>query len=230
MSAKDRISGKLFKLRSGNQDVIELEDGASAGSGPRFEPRDDQFYVVDPSDVTKKIRFDAGSVTTATTRVVTLPDADITLGSVGGRRAVYSADALDAAAVVTLTDAYSGAVIDLDMATVTVNLPALSSSNAGVQGIHFTFINSITATAQIIAAQSGDILHGGVTIMSTSAGAENDAFSSNGSSNLVLTMNGTTKGGIIGSRIDVYAVSATKWLIHGNLIGSGTLVTGFSDT
>ena len=191
---------------------------------------DSKFNIVDNSDTTKKIAFQVSGLTTATTRTITVQDADITLGSVGGRRAVYSADALDAAAVVTLTDAYSGAVIDLDMATVTVNLPALTSSNAGVQGIYFTFVTSATATSQIIAAASGDILHGGVTIMSTSAGAENDAFSSNGSSNLVLTMNGTTKGGIIGSIVHFWAVSATKWLVHGNLIGSGTLVTGFSDT
>lgn len=191
---------------------------------------DNTFRVVDRDDETKKIAFDVGSLTTATTRTITLPDADITLGSVGGRRAVYSADALDAAAVVTLTAAYSGAVIDLDMATVTVNLPALTSSNAGVQGIFFTFITTATATSQIIAAQSGDILHGGVTTMSTAVGAENDAFSSNGSSNLVITMNGTTKGGIIGSRWDVWAESATKWVVVGNTIGSGTIVTPFSDT
>lgn len=215
MANQDRV-GRLFQQISGNQ--------------KSYKVLDDRLFFVDPADETKRVRIDAGSVATATERVLTVPDYDVTLGPVGGRRSVLSADALDAAAVVTLTNAQSGAVIDLDMATVTVNLPALTSTNSGANGVFYTFVVTATATAQIIAAQSGDIVHGGVTIMSTAVGAENDAFSSNGSSNLVVTMNGTTKGGIIGSILHYFAESATKWVMHGNLIGSGTIVTPFSDT
>lgn len=39
----------------------------------------DTFTLSDPTDDTKQIRFDAGSVTTATTRVLTAPDADVTI-------------------------------------------------------------------------------------------------------------------------------------------------------
>ena len=42
---------------------------------------DDKFLIVDPSDKTKKVRIDAGTVATATTRVLTMPDADVTLVS-----------------------------------------------------------------------------------------------------------------------------------------------------
>lgn len=216
MANQDRV-GRLFQQIAGNQKAYKVLD--------------DRLVFVDPADETKRVRLDAGSVATATTRVLTAPDYDVALGTgLGGRRPVVSADAIDATAVVTLTAAMSGTVLDLDMATVTVNLPALAAGVVGADGIFFTFVTTATATAQIIAAASGDILHGGCTIMSTAVGAENDAFSSNGSSNLVITMNGTTKGGIIGSRWDVWAMSATKWIVTGNLIGSGTIVTPFSDT
>jgi len=41
-------------------------------------------------------------------------------------------------------------------------------------------------------------------------------------------LNGTTTGGVIGSRIDVVAVSALMWQVSGVTIGSGTLATAAS--
>lgn len=44
----------------------------------------DTVTLYDPSDTTKKARFDVGGITTATTRVITIPDRDLTLGPVLG--------------------------------------------------------------------------------------------------------------------------------------------------
>jgi hypothetical protein len=44
-------------------------------------PPDNVFAVVGSSDATKKVRFEVDGLTTATTRVLTVPDADATLGS-----------------------------------------------------------------------------------------------------------------------------------------------------
>ena len=50
-------------------------------------------------------------------------------------------------------------------------------------------------------------------------------------SNDVLSMNGTTTGGITGSVIQVTALQSAEYLVHNTLIlGSGTIVTPFSDT
>ena len=44
-------------------------------------PIKDTFSIADPSDLTKIARFDCGSITTSTTRVITLPDGDVTIPS-----------------------------------------------------------------------------------------------------------------------------------------------------
>jgi hypothetical protein len=51
-----------------------------------------------------------------------------------------------------------------------------------------------------------------------------------GASNDVMTMNGSTKGGIVGSVVKVTAIDAATYLVHDSLlIGSGTIVTPFAD-
>jgi hypothetical protein len=134
---------------------------------------------------------------------------------------------LTGASVLTLTDDMSGSVINCGAAEDFV-LPALTALNSGEHGIWYKFIVTTTATTLTITAAAADLLTGGVSVMSTTAGAENDAFSPDVSDDLIMTMNGTTQGGIIGSWVEFQAASATRWLVTGGLIGSGTLVTPFS--
>ena len=48
--------------------------------------------------------------------------------------------------------------------------------------------------------------------------------------NDVITMNGSTKGGIIGSIVSFTAVDTATYLVHNSLlIGSGTIVTPYAD-
>ena len=49
-------------------------------------------------------------------------------------------------------------------------------------------------------------------------------------SNDVITMNGSTKGGIVGSIVSFTAIDTATYLVHSSLlIGSGTIVTPFAD-
>lgn len=43
--------------------------------------RDDRLFIVDPADATKKVRIDVGNVATATTRVLTMPNADVAIST-----------------------------------------------------------------------------------------------------------------------------------------------------
>lgn len=60
---------------------LQFVPGSQVEYGPKspyiFNAVDDLFKVCDPADRTKCVRFDAGAVTTATTRVFSLPDNDV---------------------------------------------------------------------------------------------------------------------------------------------------------
>ena len=50
-----------------------------------------------------------------------------------------------------------------------------------------------------------------------------------GASNDVITMNGSTKGGLAGSIVKVTAIGSAKYAVEGIILGSGTIVTPFAD-
>ena len=50
-----------------------------------------------------------------------------------------------------------------------------------------------------------------------------------GASNDVITMNGSTKGGLAGSIVKVTAMASAKYAVEGIILGSGTIVTPFAD-
>jgi hypothetical protein len=52
--------------------------------------------------------------------------------------------------------------------------------------------------------------------------------SPDGTDDLIITMNGTTTGGLVPSRLSIYGVSATNWLVAGELYHSGDVATPFS--
>lgn len=60
-----------------------LLTGAVGPAGPAGgnEKEDNVFRIIDNSDNTKKIAFEASGITTGTTRTITMPDSDVNLGS-----------------------------------------------------------------------------------------------------------------------------------------------------
>ena len=59
--------------------------------------------------------------------------------------------------------------------------------------------------------------------------ATGETFAANASSNDVMTMNGTTTGGIVGSWVECTAIGSAAYFVRGSLIGSGTIATPFAD-
>ena len=93
-------------------------------------------------------------------------------------------------------------------------------------GATFSFVVVTAATDLDIKSDGTDKFVGGVYIGKDNASGK--VFIS-GSSNDVLTMNGSTKGGLAGSIVRCTAIASAKYAIEGIVLGSGTIVTPFAD-
>ncbi len=101
-------------------------------------------------------------------------------------------------------------------------------NNLNNVGASFYFYVDTTATDVQIVTDGTDKFVGAAMI-AVDDGAKKAFFPA--ASNDVLSMNGTTTGGITGSVIQVTALQSAEYLVHNTLIlGSGTIVTPFSDT
>lgn len=140
---------------------------------------------------------------------------------------------------------YAGRLISITAATTTITLPVIdatsnpSSAGPGQDpsttnnlGATFTFFFATTASAVKIkcggSGTPGDLLFGTVDL--ATANGTSSLYTPNGSSNDVMNFNGTTTGGIAGSYVTIQAVAANKWLVIGQVIGSGVLATPFGDS
>jgi hypothetical protein len=105
---------------------------------------------------------------------------------------------------------------------------ATDYNNLNNIGASFYFYVDTTATDVQIVTDGTDKFVGAAMI-AVDDGAKKAFFPA--ASNDVLSMNGTTTGGITGSVIQVTALQSAEYLVHNTLIlGSGTIVTPFSDT
>ena len=95
-------------------------------------------------------------------------------------------------------------------------------------GATFHFYVETAATDMDIKTDGTDKFIGAVMI-GVNDGSKK-AFVADSSSNDVMTMNGSTKGGIAGSIVSFTAVDTNRYMVHNSLlIGSGTIVTPFAD-
>jgi hypothetical protein len=210
-------------------------DVVFAPVGARLRMKDDQFVITDPTDVTKQVRFDAEGVTTATTRVITVPDIDFTVGSnVGGLRSVVSNSEAVFATPTVLTAAMSGTTQLLDVATgIDFTLPAISAATVGM---HFRFLLTVEPTSNSYrwTGQTGDVMGGHLVVIDKdqvegSTEAVQQLNRPDGT-DLICTITGTddTQGSLVGGWLEFEATTATQWFVRGSLIGDGALAQNFS--
>lgn len=128
------------------------------------------------------------------------------------------------AATLTLTEADSGRTVVLDRAAgVTVTLPRATGSGAVYEFFTKTTVTSNNNIIQV--ANTNDVLSGQAAV--NVGGADNEVFLTAAASD-TITMNGTTKGGVLGDRIVIQDVAEGIFNIMAQLAASGIQVTPFS--
>ena len=156
--------------------------------------------------------------------------------SLAGFISAGNANVVSLTADTTLTvDAHAGKVLTCNDADGKFTLPSIVATAPGNDedpnqtnnlGATFTFVVETAATDMHILTDGTDKFVGGLyTGVSDATGK---TFIS-GASNDVITLNGSTKGGIAGSIIKVTAIGSAKYAVEGITLGSGTLVTPFAD-
>ena len=131
--------------------------------------------------------------------------------------------------------AHAGKILTCNDADGKFTLPSIVATAPGEDndpnqtnnlGATFTFVVETAATDMDILTDGTDKFVGGLYTGVTNATGK--TFIS-GASNDVITLNGSTKGGLAGSIITVTAVGSAKYAVEGIILGSGTLVTSFAD-
>jgi hypothetical protein len=130
------------------------------------------------------------------------------------------------AANTTLTAGQSGALVLLGVASgATLTLPAPSV------GMQFDVSVSVSRTSnsyKIITSGATVFLLGAYMAGDAAIATSGDIFTGDGSTHVAITMDGDTKGGLIGGRLRFTCISATQWFVEGLVIGTGTMVTAFA--
>jgi len=136
--------------------------------------------------------------------------------------------------------AHAGRILTCNDADGVFTLPTiLASSASGVAGANdynvlsnlgatFTFLVETAATDMDIKTDGTDRFYGGLYIGANNATGK--TFISDSSTNDVITQNGTTKGGIAGSWLQITAIANDAYYVKGTLLGSSTLATPFADS
>ncbi len=136
---------------------------------------------------------------------------------------------------------YAGKTIRTNDATLVITLPSINTTANSVTsgpgqdpntannvGTTYAFVVETAATALSIVTDGTDKFVGSVLMVDTDSSGAVTGYAP-GASNDVITLNGTTTGGIAGSTITVSVLAANKYMVSGVLLGSGSVATPFAD-
>tara|TARA_R100001509_G_scaffold40153_1_gene21507 strand:+ start:12089 stop:12595 length:507 start_codon:yes stop_codon:yes gene_type:complete len=132
-------------------------------------------------------------------------------------------------------DAHAGKILTCNDADGKFTLPSIVTTSpsdptdpnqANNLGASFFFVIETAATDLDIKTDGTDKFVGGLY-----TGKDDNTGKTfiSGASNDVITMNGSTKGGLAGSIVKVTAIASAKYAVEGIILGSGTIVTPFAD-
>ena len=154
-----------------------------------------------------------------------------------GPKAVVS---LTATATLTVA-AHAGRILTCNAASGKFTLPSITSgSSSAVAGANdynvlsnlgctYLFWVETLAVDMDIKTDGTDKFYGAI-FNGVDSAATGECFAANASTNDVMTMNGGTTGGIVGSWVEFTAIASAKYFVRGSLIGTASVATPFADS
>lgn len=128
---------------------------------------------------------------------------------------------LTANTTLTFND-HAGRIMEINDADGTMTLPSIKSGEIGAK---YTFFIGTNMTGKI--QTDGTDKYVGSIMVAVDDGAKKSFVP--GATNDVIDMNNGTKGGKVGSYVEVTALATAEYLVQGVLIGSGSVATPFAD-
>lgn len=126
----------------------------------------------------------------------------------------------------TLTAEQSGALVLLGVASgATVTLPTPA------EGMQFDVSVSVSRTSnsyKIYTGSASVFLLGAYMAGDATIATSGDVFTGDGSTHVAITIDGDTKGGLVGGHLRFTCISSTQWFVEGLVIGTGTMATAFA--
>lgn len=97
-------------------------------------------------------------------------------------------------------------------------------------GMSYNFVvtTSVTSSNHKVITNTGTVLLQGTILGATTTATMFESLT--GSSNISVTMNGSTTGGLVGTELTFRCLSATLWQVTGNNFGSGSPATPFANS
>ena len=128
---------------------------------------------------------------------------------------------LTANTTLTFND-HAGRIMEINDADGVMTLPSIKSGEIGAK---YTFFIGTNMTGKI--QTDGTDKYVGSIMVAVDDGAKKSFLP--GATNDVIDMNNGTKGGKVGSYVEITALATAEYLVQGVLIGSGSVATPFAD-
>ena len=128
------------------------------------------------------------------------------------------------ASPVALTANQSGALCVFDeTAGAIFTLPAAQA------GLWYDFVVAVASSSNShrVACTSGDFLLGSIMSHATDDTGLSSAYAANGTTHLAIQLDSDAVGRLAGGKFRVTAISGSQWVIHGDLLATGTVATPF---
>ena len=168
--------------------------------------------------------------------------------SLGGLYQQGPATVVDITSSTTLSpEAHGGRIISVGgslAAALTLTLPAINVSTNPItsgpgqdpntlnnEGVVYTIWvpTTISTSSLKIGTNGTDKYVGSVISVDTDSSDAVVGFTA-GATNDFINLNGTTTGGVAGTWVQIVAIAANKYMVTGNVLGSGAVATPFADS